>query len=137
MGCSFPPLSFLDCVPHGHSIRISVFSQITQSSSSVAPVTLTGSGNTSFIVLLTISHNWIASVVIEAHSNWLFADEVDTSSWMLPDYDDSDWNVKHYGEFPPYNGRRFYRIHVSLDTRALEYSVSIYERKQPIAHRPA
>ena len=88
-------------------------------------MTLTGSGNTSFTVLLTISHNWIASVVIEAHSNWLFADEVDTSSWVLPDYDDSDWNVKHYGEFPPYNGRRFYRIHVSLDTRALEYSGSL------------
>ncbi|KAK8820886.1 hypothetical protein WA556_005200, partial [Blastocystis sp. ATCC 50177/Nand II] len=70
-------------------------------------------------------YEFYPSVVIEAHSNWLFADEVDTSSWMLPDYDDSDWNVKHYGEFPPYNGRRFYRIHVSLDTHALEYSGSL------------
>lgn len=88
-------------------------------------MTLTGSGNTSFTVLFAIGDDCIASVVIEAYSNWLFSDEVDTSSWVLPDYDDSDWNVKHYGEFPPYNGRRFYRIHVSLDSRALEYSGSL------------
>ena len=59
---------------------------------------------------------------MELFSDWLFSDSVESSSWTQPDYDDSKWNLKHYGEFPPYEGQRYYRIHVNATQEALSFS---------------
>ena len=43
---------------------------------------------------------------------------------MDPDFDDSGWLKKIHGEFPPYEGSRFYRFSTAVNTTAFVYSGS-------------
>ena len=66
----------------------------------------------------------VASVIIHGSSNWSFSDSFE-EDWYSPSFDDSEWRRKRYGDFPPYEGSRFYRMRSNVSCEALQHSGAI------------